>query len=125
MKDNYVQATLVLLKDHPVDTVLASLKKIMSGKGHEGLYGSVLKEVVTTLEQKDAVLADKINIAKASDKDSVVVQKLCTELGVTVSEATITIDEKLIGGAVVSKAGKRIDASYKTFLLNLYQSITK
>lgn len=125
MKDTYVQAILSLLADGvSVDTVLAQTRIVMERRGHTRLYESVLKTVAAKLEEQAATAGVSVKVAKAADADSPAVKALIAELGANDAPVATTIDESLIGGAVATYNYQCRDASYKTILENLYQTIT-
>jgi F0F1-type ATP synthase delta subunit len=125
MHDLYVTAVVESLKaGHKPSEVFTGLKNILARRGHERL----LSRIVRTLEREAARATHNdtpiLTIAKASDKDSVLVASLVKEMQVT-HEPSIVIDETIIGGAKLRAKGSEIDATYKTTLINLYHTITK
>ncbi len=128
MKKHYINAvTQLLLQGKDVAVVLSNLKKVLTKKGHTGIHTQILSGVMQRLLSQQNTDGSTLIVAKAED-----VQKLATaikqsleKLGGKVEEAKVITDKTLIGGYIALHKGHTIDASYKTKLVALYQSITK
>ena len=126
MKDRYIRATLALINDrHEVEAVLSGLKDTLSKHGHEALYGGVLRGVLRELKER-SVTTTRVTVAKEGDVNALA-HAISTHLATlgAPGEWETVIDNTLIGGVVVEHDSRRIDASYKRVLADLYQQITK
>jgi F0F1-type ATP synthase delta subunit len=126
MKDFYVQAVVANLEAgmNP-ETVLRNLKTVLERRGHLRLYGEVLKQVQKTLEQKQKSKAVTVIVSTEKASHTTTVQKLIDELGADTAEQVVIVDPTIIGGAKVIYQDRQLDATHKTALYSLYQSITK
>lgn len=111
----YVEAlTSLIASGVPLETILQNTRSVMKQRGHERLYGRLLRHlerVVPTLEAKDqAVLV----VAK---RDESAVYK--ETLGI--DDVVVKTDHSIIGGYVLTKHNVRQDNSYKTKLLTWYR----
>lgn len=107
------------LVSHFVDTIRANgdahqLPRIM--RAYEKLMAKTEKQ--KTIEVVSAKELSESDVAKLLKTDSF--KKLLSPEHKKVSRR---VDETLVGGAIVSVSGTRVDASYKRTLLDLYQSI--
>ena len=107
------------------DRVFANLKKLLSQKGHERLYGAILRTTTKLLEQRDKSKAPHVTVAKASVAKGSRVAEILKNLQAENLTPKVVVDETLIGGQVVRFAGVEVDESYKSALLKLYRNITK
>jgi len=125
MKDIYVQAVVANLEaGMSPDTVLSNLKTVLERRGHMRLHASVLKAVTQTLEAKAKQNAVSVTVDKPATADSPLVTKLIAELGANSAKRIIVVDPTIIGGAKVSYQSRQLDATHKTALQKLYESIT-
>ncbi len=124
MREVYTKAIIDLLDTgSEIETVLASVKTLMTKKGHENLYKEVLEKTVLALEKKQKVEEVLIVVAKEADKDSELVKKTLADLGLLAVKTRIEIDETIVGGATFLYKNQFFDLSYKTSLTKLYQAI--
>ena len=125
MKNSYVQAiTQLIASGREVDYVLSRAKEVMTARGHERLYGEVLKEVVTALELKSFSSTPTVTVARIEDASSQGVTKALAMLNCTDIAPNVIVDDTIIGGVTATKGHAHIDMSYKTTLQKLYQAIT-
>lgn len=122
MTHAYSEAVVSLLASgQPVDEVLPRLRTLLEKRGHERLYPRILATVTARLtDTKDAPV---VKVSKASDAKAALVTALLTELGAAAAAPVVVVDETLVGGAVVRVGHQEIDASYKTLLRRLYQTV--
>lgn len=124
MKDTYIQAVTTLLADNQsVDDVLTNLQAVLKKRGHERLYDSILKGVVTKLEQQSAKDSVKVAVATATDSQAIAVRELLKELEAVNASVLLTIDPTLIGGAKATYQNRQIDQTFKTALRHLYERV--
>lgn len=126
MRDHYSQATVALLRaGGDVETIIAGLRRTLMSRGHESLLPQILQGVLRGLTDRfDSSLA---TVTAASEhavraEDSAIETAL-KRLGAS-SAATVGIDHSLVGGFVVEYRHKRLDASHKRALKELYRAIT-
>jgi len=126
MKDIYVQAVVANLEaGMQPEVVLTNLKTVLKRRGHTRLYGDVVKSVAITLEQNAKADAVTVVVSTLSTGESTQVQKLIAELGATEAVRNVVVDPTIIGGAKVSYQSRQLDATHKSALYSLYESITK
>jgi len=127
MKETYVQAVLEMIHEGADSAVvLDGLRSTLAARGHDQLYGDILRTVLRKIEAEKAQ-NPTVYVAKAADMEthaSAIADALKT-LGVADSDAVTTVDATLVGGFVAEAANTRIDQSYKTKLVSLYRSITR
>ena len=126
MKDNYITAVLEELRSgtNP-EKVLTGLQNTLKKKGHEKLYGVILRGVARVLE---AGSAEDVMVTVASDTDykkhkDAIAQAL-KELDAD-AEPAVQVDKTIVGGFLAEANNKRIDQSYKSKLVTLYRNLTK
>lgn len=126
MHDTYVTAVQTLLHaGEKPDVVFANLKAVLERRGHLRLLPRILRVLEREVAQSEKSRQAKVIVARASDADSALVAELMQEIGTTKSQVHVLVDETIIGGAIVRHNHTESDASYKTALYTLYQSITK
>lgn len=125
MKNTYVQAmTQLIAQGQAVEGVLARTKAVMETRGHDRLYGEVLKEVIKALEANAVAETPTVTVAKEKDAASAEAKKALALIGCTDVSPKIEVDDTIIGGAIATKGSTHIDMSYKNALRKLYQAIT-
>lgn len=125
MRDRYITATLELLAaGHDPEAVVRGLKATLDRRDHGKLYARVLRGVLRALTDTQRTTTARVVVANAaaSEKLSAVIAEHLQAL--KADTHTVTIDPTLIGGVVVEHGSKRIDASYKRALIDLYTRIT-
>jgi len=126
MTKSYVQAVVANLEaGMQPEVVLTNLKAVLERRGHTRLYGDVVKSIAIVLEQKAKAASVTVVVSKLSASESSQVQKLIAELGATEAARNVVVDPTIIGGAKVSHRSRQLDATHKTALYSLYESITK
>jgi F0F1-type ATP synthase delta subunit len=125
MKQAYIKAVLEqLLSGKDGELVVKNLKEALAKKGHSRLFGSILRGVLRQLEHEAVAKAPQIKVAKNSEDLVAKAKEALLRLGAeSVLPPVVKTDETLVGGYVVTAAGKQIDASYKRALLNLYRKV--
>jgi F0F1-type ATP synthase delta subunit len=103
--------------------VLANLKEVLSRHGHVALYPRILHAVLAMARKDDAHKTAVVRVARKEDR-----RKYEKEIEAFLKEhnlmdATVTVDENLIGGYILEGEGMRVDASYKSSLLTIYQNL--
>lgn len=120
----YIQATYEVLKkgDNPARTLL-NLKAKLALRGLLGQYPKILRGLLEKFRRHAHLREVEIILARAGDekKHRAEIHK---HLEGYEGETTITINTHIIGGYIIKKDGKRIDASYKHKLLQTYQRLT-
>lgn len=125
MKQAYIKAVLEqLLSGKDGEVIIKNLKIALEKKGHTRLLGAILRGALRQLEHEVVAKAPQIKVAK-NNEDLVAKAKatLATFSSDSVLTPVVKTDETLVGGYVVTAAGKQVDASYKRALLNLYRKV--
>ncbi len=124
---DYIEAGVDLLQEGKrTEEVFSGLLRMLNDRKQSALYGKILKGIHARISRKVHLESPRLILAKKSDGETH--QK---EINDAVSELNLEhapspeIDENLIGGFILLGNGSRIDRSYKTHLLNLYQSLTR
>ncbi len=127
MKDHYIQAVLESIREgKELDVVIASLARVLAVKGHQSLFGSVLKGVLRVIEAEASRTGAVVTVAKLADEQKhVAAIKVALEKMGTNSSYTTEVDDTLIGGFIAEVNNTVHDASHKTALVNLYRNLTK
>lgn len=125
MKDTYITALLELIESgQSVDTILDGFQKTLNARGHERLFVPVLRGVLRTLDaarpKTELIVAREVDVMKYRTA----IEEALAKLGADAGDAVIHKDDTIIGGYIVEHADARLDASYKTKLVNLYRSLT-
>ncbi len=125
MKRDYVTAFVAAIKGGAsAEVALTGLRAAMEKRHHMSLFAPVLRSAVTELSHEQKYERAVVTVANAADASSGTVAESLKKLGVT-EKPVVTVDDSLIGGAVVSYRHRRIDASFKTALVQIYRAITK
>lgn len=125
MHIEYTKALLDLIHDGtPVDEVLAGVQKVMAARGHDRLYGKVLRNALRVLSARNEYAGAFVSVARKSDiaAHEAAIKEALAHLGAE-PEYEVGVDEALIGGYVVQAKNTLIDASYKKALVKLYHNI--
>ena len=125
MKQAYIKAVLEqLLSGKDGEVIIKNLKEALARKGHGRLLGAVLRGALRQLEHEVVGKAPQISVAKDSAELVAKAKAVLATLGDSgVLSPVVKTDETLVGGYVVTAAGKQVDASYKRALLNLYRKV--
>jgi F0F1-type ATP synthase delta subunit len=125
MKRDYTTAFVASIKGGTsVEVALRGLKTAMEKRNHVSLFVPVLRSAVTKLSHEQKYESAVVAVANVADASSAIVVESLKKLGVT-EEPIVAVDDSLIGGAVISYNHRRIDASFKTALVQMYRAITK
>lgn len=106
--------------------VFEVLLDLLRKRGHESLIPKIHRTfamLISTEEEKDEV---ELTLAKASYFDrfeSDIRDTVKKHFGDARIQSVIRIDNSLIGGYVVRKGDREVDASYKTHLLSLFNAL--
>lgn len=126
MKTVYTKALLQLLRtDAAPETVLSGFAATLKQRGHSGLAAPVLQAVLRELSAERAVTT--LTLACGSDRAALelTINTQLKALGADAAAVVEQVDDTLIGGYTLKHADQYVDASYKTALHSLYQSITR
>ncbi len=126
MKENYITAVLEELQaGKDTAEVLKGLQQTLESKGHNRLYGAILRGVLRVLEARGTSVATVTVVNEASyEKQKDAITAALNELGVVGNPEVIT-DATIIGGFIAEGENKRLDKSYKSRLVSLYRNLTK
>lgn len=122
---DYIEATADVLRtsDDP-GKVIAALKSILSSRGHNRLYRSILQGLMQRIDEYNREGHALVTLARESDntvfKDEI--RNALRELDAHEPFET-QIDETVIGGYRVTANDSSIDRTYKKRLLAIYQSV--
>jgi F0F1-type ATP synthase delta subunit len=108
-------------KHESADTILKHLKGVLLRKGHQELLPRIAK-ALGAIEAKE-VRKNSVKIAIAKGNGEVPKEFVSVFEKEGVPEYEPCQDENLVGGFVAKGKGFRVDGSYKTALLSLYQSL--
>lgn len=95
------------LKDMDVGKVVAYMKE----RGHV----SLLPRVVRIME-RNARSGDALTVAKQED---------VAGARKRFSEADVSVDPRIVGGFLLRRKGRVIDATYRKALVNIYKAVTR
>ena len=97
----------------------------MTCRGHAKALPIVLRAVVRLLEQQSDETTPLVTVARVSDKTTLAteIKTVLATLGAISTEYTTVVDDTIIGGLIATYNHRQIDQSYRTKLVNLYQSI--
>ncbi len=123
---DYSQAVFELIQNGTSESVVfTNLSAMLKKRGHEKLYGRILRELQTLAEKQVKRETTTVTVAKSEDVDlhKDAIAKTVSSLNGTAF--TTVVDPTITGGFIAEKVEKRIDASYKKTLLTLYRSLIK
>lgn len=127
LKDTYSEAVLALHKEGAsFDKLLTKLDLVLEKRGHQKLRAQILRAIKATLENTKRN-APTLILGKSKDEASFKtdIEKAVAMLDIKTDNIQTEIQDGLIGGFILETRSKRIDASYRTKLLGLYERITK
>lgn len=126
MKDTYTTALLTLLTpDADASAVLAGFARTLTQRGHETLYGPVLRRALRTLQAQRPRTQVTVTNEAAYQAQTDAITAALAELGATTTEPTIVFDPTIVGGYIAEHQRRQYDNSYKAKLVTLYRNITK
>ncbi len=125
MREHYITACLDLVASGmSVEAAVRGLASTLEKRDHSRLLPSILRGMLRELDGTEGAAA-RVFIARSED---VIALRNAIELHLAAiggtTDATITVDETIIGGVIVEHAHQRIDASWKTALQKLYRRVT-
>ncbi len=127
MKDHYIQAVIESIREgKDQDVVISSLARVLEVKGHQSLFGSVLKGVLRVIEAEASRTGAVVKVARLADEQKHVTSIKAALKSMGAEDSYLTQeDATLIGGFVAEVNNTVHDASHKTALVNLYRKLTK
>jgi len=126
MKDTYTNALLELLTPTAdAERVIAGFREVLKARGHEDLFGPVLRRVHRVLVAARPETVITVASSQAREAQAAAIAAALQNLGADPArEPALVIDDTIIGGYIAEHAGVRTDASYKSKLGALYRRIT-
>ncbi len=124
---DYIDATYELLsRGMSADAVLKNLRAMLERKGLLAMYGKVLRGLLDRTVRKHATEGTKVTVARQADvaRYAEAIKGAISDIGGGDTHQ-MNVDPHLIGGFVVTHNGKRVDKSYKSTLLHVYQNIVE
>jgi F0F1-type ATP synthase delta subunit len=123
MKQVYIHAMLQVLESGvSIETALANLRQVLDKHGHLKILPQILSGLMVELEKATKNNIPKVILASdgaVSDKD---IKLALEKISAPTKEWTTVIDSNIIGGLVATFNNKSLDQSYRTKLVDLYQS---
>lgn len=108
--------------DEPA-AVFAGLSKTLENRGHQKLHASILRGVLRELSASTKSTVPKLILAKKDDAEKLKAEISSALAALDAGENySLSIDQTITGGFVLSYNHRAIDNSYKTKLLNWYRS---
>ncbi len=119
MEQSYAHALMRLVENgkSPKDAV-ASIVKVLHSRGRDSLLSRVGRAFERLASRSALRGVTRITVARAEDAAR------AREVA-GVSEASVRIDDSLIGGWRIEKSDTLLDASYKKHLLQMYNRATR
>lgn len=124
---DYIDATYELLsRGVSADAVLKNLRTMLERKGLLAMYGKILRGLLNRIVRKHATEETRVIIARQGDvtRYAEALKEVISDIGGGDRHQT-NVDPHLIGGFIVTHNGKRVDKSYKSTLLHVYQNIVE
>lgn len=119
MEKKYAQALFDLLSyGSKPDIAVAAIARVLAARGRLGLLRRVGAEYVRMSERHAHRSRVVLTVARADDA-------VQARHAAHVPNAEIGIDSTLIGGWRLEKSGVLVDASYKRYLLELFNRATR
>lgn len=113
------EATAGAKKDD-VEHIVANFSAMLAKGRQLKLADKIIEELVNYAKEKDGVV--RINITTATKMDEKIINSIKNVFGKKV-ETTENIDESILGGLIVRTKDMIFDASIKTQLIKLKQSL--
>lgn len=125
MKQAYITTIIELLQSglSAADS-LAKVKSVIEKRGHLRLWPSVLQGLLVALEQTKSQSVPKVVLAKEGSVTEADIKSALSAIGAPTDNYETVVNANIIGGLIVTHNNRRLDKSYQTKLLELYQSIT-
>ncbi len=126
MREHYITAVLQLLAEGAAPAkVIDGLKRTLKTHDHLRLLPTILRGVLRHLENGNTKQGARVYVAREDDveKLTATIKKHLATLGASESPLTV-VSPALIGGVVVEHGNRRVDASYKRALTELYDRVT-
>lgn len=105
------------------DAVVEGLMDTLKQGGELSLLPKILREVHKELERTSTVHARTLTIARATDEVSARSQLAESGAHADVTIDRVVIDPRIVGGYTLGNANHFADASYRTKLINLFNSL--
>lgn len=125
MKQAYITTIIDLLQSglSAADS-LAKVKSVIEKRGHDRLWPSVLRGLLVELEQSKSQSIPKVVLAKEGSVSESDIKLALSAIGAPTDHYETELNANIIGGVIATHNNRRLDKSYQTKLLELYQSIT-
>lgn len=125
MPTEYAQALARSLEniteEHEVENRVSTFFRVLARDGKTKALPAILREFIK-LRNHNSARKSVLTVAKATDEEYAR-KELAKRLGETASEATLVVDDSLIGGWRYVDNDTLIDTSHKASLLELYRHI--
>lgn len=127
MERSYAQALMKVIDTGiaPHDAVKA-LRELLAREGRERLMPKIARAFATLAAQSDRRTRVTLTIADERDRAESInaAQDALSRAGAQPSDVDVCIDESIIGGWRLEGQELLVDASYKRYLLDMYNRVT-
>lgn len=123
LAETYAQALIGLSEKADSGALLGVLKR----KGHMALLPSIVREYEKLAAKRAAARAGELRVAQRADVEMLQeeIAKYAAQMEISLPHARVAEDPTIVGGFILSKGEREVDASYKTRLLELYQRLMR
>jgi len=123
----YAYALKTLERDSQKSTreIAHAFVSYMQAHGRRWWVPQVLRVYARLKKLEEKADAMSVRVARESDRDklSAYIKSAATQMGASTQKECVSVDLSLIGGFIIEKDGKRLDASYKHKLVQLYKKL--
>lgn len=105
------------------DRMVSSLMHALKKKGELSLLPKIVREVSKELERRGKTEHTTLTIARASDAASIQTSLASQPSSSNAHIDRVVVDNRLVGGFTLGSAGSYLDASYRTRLIKLFNSL--
>lgn len=124
---NYAAALIELGRDGlAADAAVRGLMRTLRARGHERLLPTVLRALESGLRQEARANRTQLTVAREHDVKAfaVDIKRAAETIAPSTEQLETVVDERIVGGFILSTRGQQHDASYRRALVALYRAAT-
>lgn len=127
LEHDYARAIVALQEEGKSDAEIASgLSRILTARGHERLVPRIERALVSLEIRNKKKNTRTMRISKVEDAQTFAkdISQAMSSLRAGAEEYETVVDDRIVGGFILTNGTTMIDASYRTALVSLYRAIT-
>jgi F0F1-type ATP synthase delta subunit len=106
-----------------VDVAVSALVRVLTDKGELSLYPKILREISKEMERRSKTQETVLTVARSSDAPALTASLANHPATKHLNIKHVLTDDRLVGGYTIGDANAYADASFRTKLIQLFNSL--